>query len=146
MWLVGNIHHRQNFWYIFCKSYCSHFSNMWPVIRGWTGGLDFFWKLKIWACREPPLPHSSIYFPLLGHTNLPIRKNVRKVLGLLNVMILKRRNEHIFFQSNKFTVYNIKNKEDSNVFCDIQSTEDYPFQDKKPLRIQWNLNCNPQQY
>ena len=51
-------------------------------------------------------------------------------------MILKRRNEHIFFQSNKFTVYNIKNKEDSNVFCDIQSTEDYPFQDKKPLRIQ----------
>ena len=58
------------------------------------------------------------------------------MLGLLNVMILKRRNEHIFFQSNKFTVYNIKNKEDSNVFCDIQSTEDYPFQDKKPLRIQ----------
>ena len=39
----------------------------------------------------------------MGHHDLPIKKNLRRVLGLLTVMILKRVSQSIFFQSNKFT-------------------------------------------
>ena len=44
--------------------------------------------------------------PLVENPDLPIRKNLRSVLGLLAVMILKR--VSIFFQGNKFTACKVK--------------------------------------
>ena len=41
--------------------------------------------------------------------NLPIKKTLRSELGLVTVMILKRVNESIFFQNNKFAVFKVKN-------------------------------------
>ena len=46
---------------------------------------------------------SPQFFLLVGHPGLPIRKTLRMVLDLLNVMILKRVSESIFFQINEFT-------------------------------------------
>ena len=61
------------------------FSNMWPVIRD---------------CREA-FPESP---PLVGQPDLTVRKTLRRVVSPLTVMVLKRVNESIFFQSIKFTV------------------------------------------
>ena len=44
----------------------------------------------------------------MGHPDLPIRKNLRNVVRLLNVMILKIVRESIFFQSNIFAACKIK--------------------------------------
>ena len=41
--------------------------------------------------------------------NLPIKKTLRNELGLVTVMILKRVNESIFFQNNKFAIFKVKN-------------------------------------
>ena len=43
------------------------------------------------------------FFFLVGHSGLPIRKTLRRVLDLLTVVILKRVSESIFFQINIFT-------------------------------------------
>ena len=52
-------------------------------------------------------------FPaLVGHPDLPKRKTLKWVLGLVTVMILKRVSESIFFQSNKFTTYKIKDEKE----------------------------------
>ena len=86
---------------------------MWSMIRGgqddsivgWRciqqkGEVQLFWLVG-------GTPHLQ-FRPLLGHPNLPIKKTLRRVLGLLTVMILKRVRESIFFQSNKFTTCKIK--------------------------------------
>ena len=62
----------------------------------------------------------------MGNPDLPRKKALRKVLGLLNVMILKRVREGIFFQSNIFTACNIKDEEEVEFFDGVDSTEDCP--------------------
>ena len=65
---------------------------MWSVIRGEIGAQFFVWgdiqqkwKVQIFglAGRRPQFP------PLVEHPDLPIRKTLRRVLGLFTVMILK---------------------------------------------------------
>ena len=41
--------------------------------------------------------------PIVGYPDLPLRKILRKEIGLLTVMIFKRVSKSIFFQSIKFT-------------------------------------------
>ena len=48
------------------------------------------------------------------------------MLDLLTVTILKRVNESIFFQMNKFKACKIKDKKGGKSLDGIQSTEDYP--------------------
>ena len=72
----------------------------------------------------------------MEHPDLPIRKTLRRVLGLLTVMILKRVSENIFFQSNKFTAYKVKDeKEVANSLMAFNLPKiNHPFQGKKRLR------------
>ena len=116
-------------------------SNMCSVIRGRTGWLNFLvgvisnrrGKSKFLGLQGHPLPQPP---PLVGHRNLPIRKTLRRVLGLLSVIILKRGNESIFFQSNKFTACKVKHeKEVANSLPAFNLLKIiYPFQGKKHLR------------
>ena len=48
----------------------------------------------------------------MGNLDQLIRNNLRTVLGLLAVMILKRAGEKIFFQENKFTGCMVKEGEE----------------------------------
>ena len=59
------------------------------------------------------------------------------MLGLLTVIILKRVSENIFFQSNKFKAYKVKDeKEVANSLMAFNLLKIiHPFQDKKHLRI-----------
>ena len=68
-------------------------------------------------------------------TGLPIRKTLRRVLGLLTVMTLKRVKESIFIQSDKFTAYKIKDgKEAENSLMVLSLLKIiHSFQDKKHL-------------
>ena len=52
------------------------------------------------------------FLSLVGHLDLPMRKTLRSVLGLLTIMILKRVSDSIFFQSNKFTACKVKDEKD----------------------------------
>ena len=127
---------------------------MWSVIRGGTGGLNFLeeWYLtegkssKFSACREIYLRHQ--FPPLVGHLDLPITKTLARVLSLPTVMILKRSNESIFFQSNKFTACMVKDeKQVANTLMAFNILKIlHPFQCKKHLRTNWKLSCNPQEY
>ena len=82
---------------------------------GETGELKFLVGMSstegessnFWAYRGTPQ-----FPPLVGHPNLTIRKTLRRVLGLLTVMILKGVSESIFFQSNKFTACKVKDEKD----------------------------------
>ena len=47
--------------------------------------------------------------PIMRSLDLPIKKTLRSELGLVTEMILKRVNESIFFQNNKFAVFKVKN-------------------------------------
>ena len=77
------------------------FSRIYGVWSGdrWTqsfAGGNIQQKEKVqtfWFAWRPPKSPS-----LVGHPDLPIRKNLRKMLDLLTVMILKRVSESIFFQ------------------------------------------------
>ena len=51
-------------------------------------------KFKCLACKESPPPR---FGPLVGHPDLPIRKTLRRVLGLLTVILLAGIGESIFF-------------------------------------------------
>ena len=62
------------------------------VIFNRRGKPKFFWL----AGRLPQ------FFFLVGHAGLPMRKTLRRILDLLNVIILKRVSESIFFQINEF--------------------------------------------
>ena len=50
--------------------------------------------------------------PLVENSDLPIRKIVRILLVLLTVMVLQKVSEVIFFKSNKFTAYKVKDGKD----------------------------------
>ena len=66
------------------------------------GKIQTFWL----AGRLPKFSH------LVRHPDRPIRKTLRRVLGLLTVMILKRLSESIFFQINIFTACRFKDKKE----------------------------------
>ena len=89
---------------------------------------------------DPPFPpslHTHTQFPpLMGHPDLPIRKTLRRVLGLFTAMILKRVSESIYFQSNKFTTCKVKGeKEVTNSLMALNLLKIiHPFQGKKYLR------------
>ena len=51
-------------------------------------------------------------YPFVGHPDLTIKKTLRRVLGLLTVMIFKSVIESIFFQSNKFSACKIKDEKE----------------------------------
>ena len=86
-------------------------------------------------CLEDELPRPQFHL-LVGHSDLPIKNTLWRVLGLLTVMNLKRLSESIFFQSNKFTGCKVKNeKEVANslmVFSLLKIT--HLVQGKKNLR------------
>ena len=117
------------------------FSNICSVIRGGTGGLNFLvgvisnrrGKPTFLSLQGHPLPQLP---PLVGHPNLAIRKTLRRVLGLLCVIILKKGNESIFFQSSKFTACKVKHQEEvaNSVMVFNLLKIIYPFQGKKYLR------------
>ena len=100
---------------------------------------------NFWACKENPRPQLS---SLVEHPNLPIRKTLITVLGLLTVIILKRVSESIFFQSNKFTACKVKDEKEVTNYLMVFNLLSiiHPFQGNKHLRTKWNLNCNPQEY
>ena len=105
---------------------------MWSAISGGKGGFkvlvggDIQQKGKLQTYGLAGRANTQL-LPLVGHPDLPIRKTLRRVLGLFDAMILKRVTESIYFQSNKFTTCKVKDeKEVVNSLMVIQSTEDYP--------------------
>ena len=74
--------------------------------------LMFWWGRKwysteressnFWTCRKSYYPPIEVSF-IVGYPDLPIRKALRRVFGLLTVIILKRVSESIFFQSTIIT-------------------------------------------
>ena len=85
--------------------------------QGGTGGPNFLMgsypiegeSSNFWACRETP----SQFRPLVGYHDLPIRKTLGTMLSLLTAeMILKRVNESIFLQTNKFIVHKVKDEKE----------------------------------
>ena len=90
-------------------------------IRRETGQLNFFvglisnrrGKSKFWEFREYSTPTLSLspsfqFHALVGHPDLPIRKTLVRVVGLLTVMILERVSESTLFQSKRFTACKVK--------------------------------------
>ena len=85
---------------------------IWSLTRGQVDSI-FWWEWfstegkssNFLASREnpPPPKKKEKFFFLVGHPDLPLWKTLRRVLDLINVMILKRVSESIFFQINKFT-------------------------------------------
>ena len=71
------------------------FSDMWSAISGGTGWLkvlvggDVQQKGKVQTFGLAGKPPSQ-FPPLVGHFDLPIKKTLKRVLGLFTVMILKR--------------------------------------------------------
>ena len=78
----------------------------WEVISNRRGS---FKLMDLQGERPNPLPQ---FPPLVGHPDLLIRKTLRRVLGLLTAMILKRVSESIYFQSNKFTTCKVKDEKE----------------------------------
>ena len=65
-------------------------------------------KLKFLGLQKDP--SLSQFCPLVGHPNLPIRKTLTRVIGLLTVMILKRVTESIFFKVTNLQRVSLKMK------------------------------------
>ena len=116
------------------------FSNTWPVIRGGIWEPNFLvgvissrrGKFKLLDLQgDPPQ-----FLPLVRHPDLPIRKTLRRVLGLLTIITLKRVRESIFFQSSKFTACAVKyEKEGANSLMAFNLRKIiHLFQGKKHLR------------
>ena len=76
--------------------------------------------------------------PFVGHPDLPIKKTLMRVHGLLTAMILKKVSQSIFLQSNKFTVFKVKdqNKVRNSLMVFSLLKIIHPFQGKKQLRPQ----------
>ena len=86
-------------------------------------------KFKLLVLQGDPLLQIP---PSVWHPNPPIRKT----LGRLTVIILKRVSESIFFQSNKFTTCKVKDEKEvtnSLMACNLLNIV-YPFQRNKHLR------------
>ena len=73
---------------------------------------------------------------LSEHPDLPIRKTMMMVFGLFTEMILEKVIESIFFQSNKFRAYKVKDEKGVTNFLMVFSLLKiiHPFQGKKQLR------------
>ena len=105
-----------------------------PICGLWSGTRGLIFLVGVYpteggssnflACSGSPPPQSC---SLVGHPDLPIRKILRRVLGLLTVMNLESVRENTFFQSNKFTTCKIEDSGSGKFFDGVQSTEDYPF-------------------
>ena len=87
---------------------------MCSLIRGGTRGLNFLVE-RVSNRREEFKPFwlvrgsSSTEFPhLVGEPNLPIKKTLSMVLGLLTVIILKRVSGSVFFPRDRFTACKVK--------------------------------------
>ena len=124
------------------------FSNMQSVFRDrgtpFFSGDDIQQKMKVqtsWLAGRPPK-----FLPLVGNSDLPIRKTLKRVLDSLTVMILKRVSESIFFQINKFTACKFTKEVANSLMAFNLLKIIHPFQGKKHLRTQSNLNCKPQEY
>ena len=66
-----------------------------------------------------------------GLPDLPIRKTLRRLLGLLNVMTLKRVIESFSFKATDLQHVSLRMEKSGKFFDAVQSTKDYPrFQDK----------------
>ena len=109
-------------------------SNFWWVVISTRRG-----NFKLMELQEEPAPpptSSPPFLPLVRHPDPPITKTLRRVLGPLTVMILKRMSESVYFQSNKFTACKIKDEKDvANSFMTFNLPKIiHPFQVKKHLR------------
>ena len=59
------------------------------------------------------LPHPApLFFLLVGHPDLPIRKTLRRVLGLLSVVLLKRVCERVFSFNATFTACKVMDEKE----------------------------------
>ena len=110
---------------------CTVFPNIWYFYP--TEGESLAFRL---GGRLPPSPPK---FPCsLRRPDLSTRKTPR-VVGLLTVMI--------FFQSKSFKV---KDEKEETIFYFLMVFNllkiIHPFESKKHLRTQWNLNFNTQEY
>ena len=88
------------------------------------------WKVQTFGLAKG----TSRQIPFLGGTlNLPIEKPLRRVLGLLTIIILKRVSENIFFQSIKFTTCKVKEEKEvtNSLIAFSLLTIIHPFQGKK---------------
>ena len=99
----------------------------WGVISNRRG------SFKLVDLQGDPPPDS---LPYVGLPDLPIRKTLRRVLGLFTAMILKRVSEIIYFQSNKFTTCKVKDKKEvaNSLMAFNLPNIIHPFQGKKHLR------------
>ena len=90
-------------------------ANMWSVIKGqrdsvfWWGDIQQRGKVQTFRLAGRPTPK---YPSLVGHSDLPIRENLRRLLDLLTAMILERVSESIFFRISKFTACKINDKKE----------------------------------
>ena len=94
-------------------------------------------KLTFGLAGRPLPPPPPLQFPLLmGHPDLPKRKTLRSLLGLLTVMTVKRVSENSFFQSNKFTACKVQDEKGvaNSLMAIILWKIINPFQGKKHLR------------
>ena len=116
--------------------------------QGREGGLGVIsnrWaKGQTFSLAGGPLPQ---FLPLVWHRNTSIRKILKSVWSAY-CNDLKRVSECIFFQSNKFTAWKVKDKKEVvNCLMAFNLLKIiHPFQGKKHLNIQWKLNWNPQRY
>ena len=79
--------------------------------------------------RYPPIPSLSV-------TSYSLHKENWRVPGLLSKMILKRASDSIFFQSNEFTAWEVKDKKEvANSLMKFNLLKIiHPLQGKKHLR------------
>ena len=103
------------------------FPNMWSVIRGGKKGLTFWWKVisnrrgkfKLLGLQGELPPSPS---PLVRHPNFPIRKILRRVLGLLT-MFLENVSVRISFKATNLQHVRLKIEKKRQI---LQSIEGYP--------------------
>ena len=105
---------------------------MWSVIAGRTYPTEGrSSNILTWISNHP-----FQFSPLVGHPDFPIRETLRKMLGLLTVMILKKYSVSIFFHRKRFTAYEIKDRKEVKnsltVFHLLKII--HPFQGKNHLR------------
>ena len=111
------------------------------VIRGGTGTSNFLCgkisnrkgKFKLLGLQVDPLQ----FPPLVGHSDLPIRKTVMRLLGLFTVMTLKTVIESVFLKkSTNLQHARLKTKSGGKPFIvfNLLIIIIYPFQGKQHLK------------
>ena len=86
-----------------------HYSIQLKTDKGSYGGTFSVGLISNKSKRFKLLDMSGELPPIMRSLDLPIKKTLRSELGLVTEMILKRVNESIFFQNNKFAVFKVKN-------------------------------------